>query len=462
MKQILLSLILSAAMTFTGAGVQNSTVRVLQLQSGTVGVCEQTARRTYAFSGGDQVVMGRSAVDGTAAVETVELPGGSGTIRYFEPSTGTWVVTPLASGTYDASAVEIVQEEQTFFCYLPKSYRLGERETLTYLPGSDGSLTVSGGDGSWTVTLTAQGPAGAVADYTWMTSSDGLLDWFYETYPEDWYNYTQDGAGKWCFDGYYRTTPDTYEPTGPDSIYRCPASYVVHSITEAAADRQSARSLALAMADTLIQNQNSLGFWETGPESQWLSGDYGIGPGFFDTRFNTEMAEMLCELYQLTGGDFLAQALERYSGFFLDFAEVHHRETAGGGWMVEDYWSTDVSAVVHTSLNHQLAECLNLYHMADALEREDLRQLADRMLLAVEDTADAWITADGNLHYRWNGDGTYGGSDYPYLTYNDLLDLQQYLKASGRGVSQPLTRLMDAKRDWMDRNGVTDYNHDSV
>ena len=462
MKNMVMSLILSAVMVFSGAGINADTVRILNLETGAIGVCEQDGRRAYAFSSGDQVVTGRVTLDGSTAADTVELPGGSGVIRYYEPATGKWVETSLAGGVYDASTVEIVQDEGTFFCYLPKSYLVGERQTLTYLPQYDGSLTVSGGNDGWTVTLTADGPEGAVADYTWMRSDDSLLDWFHETYPGDWYNYTQDGEGKWCYDGYYRTTPDTYEPTGTNSIYRCPASYVVQSIAEAAADRQSALSLALAMADTLIQGQNSQGFWETGPESQWLSGDYGIGPGFFDTRFNTELADLLCTLYRLSGGDFLEASLERYSEFYAEFARQQHRETENGGWLVEDYWNTGVSAAVHTSLNHQLAECLTLYHLADALGRTDLRQIADRMLLAVEDTSPDWVNAQGDLHYRCNGDGTYGGSDYPYLTYNDLLALQQYLKASGDGPSEALTFLMDAKRAWMDSHGVTAYNHDSV
>lgn len=462
MKNLIVSLILSAAMVFSGSGISGSTVRTLTMEQETAGVCELDGRRTYAFSGGDQVVMGRVETGGgETTAETVQLPAGSGVVRWFEPDTGDWVEKPLAAGVYDASALEIIQDGGTFFCYLPKTYTVGERQTLTYLPDWDGTLTVRGGSAGWTVILTAEGPDGAVSDYTWMRSTDGLLDWFQETYPEDWYNYTQDGEGKWCFEGYYRTTPTTYEPTGTNSIYRCPASYVVHSIAEAAEDRQSAQSLALAMADTLILNQNSLGFWETGPESEWLSGDYGIGPGFYDTRFNTELVEMLCTLYVQTGGDFLKEAMERYCDFYVEFAADSHQETENGGWLVEDYWSDDVTSVVHTSLNHQLAECLALYHLADALGRTNLRQLADRLLLAVEDTASDWVTGQGDLHYRCNGDGTYGGNDYPYLTYNDLLDLQQYLKSHG-GTSEALTYLMNVKRAWMDSHGVTDYNHDSV
>ena len=461
MKTMILSLVLSALMVFSGAGITEDTVQIWNLSDGTLGVSELDGRRGYAFSSGDQVVMGRIRPDGETVAATVELPGGSGVIRFVSDS-GDWVETPLAAGTYTASTVEIVQDGGTFFCYLPKTYEVGERQTLTYLPEADGFLTVAAAGDGWTVTLTARGEEGTVADYTWMRASDPLLDWFYGSDPENWYNYTQDGAGKWCYDGYYRTTPDTYVPTGPNGLYRCPASYVVQSMVEAAADRQSARSLALAMADTLIRGQNDLGYWETGPESQWLSTDYGIGPGFYDTRFNTELADLCGALYRLTGGDFLRDALERYCDFYLSMAEAHHRETASGGWLVEDYWGSDAAAPVHTSLNHLLAECLAAYHLAEILDRADLREAADRMLLAVEDTAPDWINGEGNLHYRCNSDGTYGGSDYPYLTYNDLLALQQYLVASGRGPSEALTYLMDAKRAWMDANGVTEYNHESV
>ena len=123
---------------------------------------------------------------------------------------------------------------------------------------------------------------------------------------------------------------------------------------------------------------------------------------------------------------------------------------------MEDYWSPGGGRKTHTSLNHQLAEILTLYRSAGRLSRPDLSKLADRMLQAVCDTASGWIRSDGNLHYAVYADGSFGGEDYPYLTYNDLYSLRQYLQAHGRSVPE-LQALMDAKLAWMQANGVTGY-----
>ena len=98
-----------------------------------------------------------------------------------------------------------------------------------------------------------------------------------------------------------------------------------------------------------------------------------------------------------------------------------------------------------------------LYHLSSIMNRPDLSTLSDKMLLGVSDTVDDWIKKDGNLHYCIFADGTFGKQDYPYLTYNDLLHLQNLLTEMGREPNADLTKLMDAKRGWMDANGITDY-----
>ena len=45
----------------------------------------------------------------------------------------------------------------------------------------------------------------------------------------------------------------------------------------------------------------------------------------------------------------------------------------------------------------------------------------------------------------------------PYLTYNDLLHLRDYLDGIGRTDTQTLTDLMGEKLQWMTNNGVTGY-----
>ena len=452
-------------------GVTDLGARVMALDDGAMVAAEArtvdgeapVTRRGYVLADGSRTVMGRAELSGgSAVVETVTLPRGSGTVRYVSDD-GRWVEEPLAEGTYTASSVEIVLEDTAFFCYLPKTYQAVEPGTMVYLPSFDGALTVESRGSGWVVTLTGTAPAGSfTCDFTWVQSAEPFLDWIWENWSDDWYNYTQDGQGKWCFDGYYRTTPDTYVPTGTNFLYRCPAAYVLDSMTGAARARAGARTLAAAMAETMVRNQSDAGFWPTEPESLWLSGDYGIGPGFYDTRFNSDLAGTLCTFYETFGGDFVRSALEAYADFYVSFAQDNHRVTAGGGWLVEDYGAETEAAAPHTSLNHQLSECLVMYRLGEALDRPELTSLAGKLLQAVEDTGSAWIRADGNLHYSVSADGVYGGTDYPYLTYNDLLALNGWLRQRTGGDHAALQMLMASKKGWMDANGVTGYDTEAA
>ena len=136
---------------------------------------------------------------------------------------------------------------------------------------------------------------------------------------------------------------------------------------------------------------------------------------------------------------------------------IRNIATENGGWLIPDYWHPDEHTTPHLSLNHQLAECLALYHAADLLNRKDLRALADRMLLAIVDTGSGWVMPNHNLYYSIKPDGTYVEGDYPYLTYNDLYDLRKYLSSSERPELETLTYLMGEKLQWMQNNGVTGY-----
>ena len=116
-----------------------------------------------------------------------------------------------------------------------------------------------------------------------------------------------------------------------------------------------------------------------------------------------------------------------------------------------------MSSVSHTSLNHQLAEILFLYRASDALADDSLSALADRMLLAVDETGEDWVLPDGNLHYQVSQDCEYGNTDYPYLTYDDLFKLQKYLSDRFSRTDPVLDMLMQHKRAWMDANGYVLY-----
>ena len=48
--------------------------------------------------------------------------------------------------------------------------------------------------------------------------------------------------------------------------------------------------------------------------------------------------------------------------------------------------------------------------------------------------------------------------DYPYLTYNDLLDLQSLYVQRHGSESEAIASLIRTKLAWINANGVTGYN----
>ncbi len=322
----------------------------------------------------------------------------------------------------------------------------------------------------------------------WVYASEGAFP-SGEDVPQWLYDCTVEKFGadnRMAPSGYYYTTPTDYSTAGEGSFYLLPAAYIPVKLARRC-DDPDALWIAAAMLDiqrgnlelsTLAELVNSpdalrypnyeypesippellggtfdesseAGFIPTAPRSGWLGRDYGVGVGFHDTRFNTDFATGLLTLGEKLGADTFVESADNYVLYLCFHALTRSTETANGGLLVDDYSHPDGSKRTHCALNHQLAEILLLYS-SGIPEAEDV---AHRMLLGIEDTAEDWIRPDGDLHYARFPDGSYGRDDYPTLTYNDLLALDRCI-----GGNAALERLMDAKREWMDANGVTGYD----
>lgn len=417
----------------------------------------QTIRR-YVFSTGETVEMGK--LEGTGgSVELASCTVGAGTLHRFDADTGIWTEVELAAGVYTGNWLALTLEDGgSALFYLPKLYRIQASNSREYLPGLDGALEVTADGTDWRIAMTVTLPEEAVtAEYLLVRWDDSLFD---ETAPDCWQSWEVcllENTGMWCMDGFYRATPEDYMPSGENYFYRCAASYMVRQAVEIAeAGQPGGKALSIAMLDTVAQQQNLYGFWETGPQSGWLFRDYGLDGGFYDTRFNTDLAALLVRVYQNWGGNRFLEVLERYGDFFLSYAEDHHFETASG-WFVADYYHPDGGQLTHTSLNHQAAECTLLYDMATLLDRPELAALADTMVNAIRDTGLSWVMEDHDLYYCIYPDGTFGRDDYPYLTYNDLLTLQQALEIRTGLRDDVISAIMEEKKIWMDQNHVTGY-----
>ena len=378
------------------------------------------------------------------------------TIRWFDGTQ--WQVEPLREGRFKGStAYFLAGEGYSALCYVPQVWCPLENGARQLLPNCRGWLQAKETKSGWRLSVCAPAmPKGHIADFTYIEGPKELIDWEINGQENLWSNYCNYGIGRWCYDGYYFTSPATYLPEGENVHYRNTAGYMIKSFLYQH-KTPLARVLAVCMMDTALRNQNESGYWTTDSVSTWLRDDYGIGSGFYDTRFNTEFIYLLLYAQEYYTSSIYRDALERYSEFYKWFAQTYHTETASGGWLIPDYWYKDMTSVPHTSLNHQLAECQRLYEMADHLGQDELRELADKLLLAVEDTGEGWVREDHNLHYAVTQDGVFGMEDYPYLTYNDLFDLQKYLTERFNQPNDMLNTLMEHKKIWMDANGVTDY-----
>lgn len=429
---------------------------VAQLETQTV-PNGQIRFRNYALNNGDQVSF--RSFQATASVSSgtsaASFRAKSGTVHFYNATNG-WTTQPLSSGTYLATMAVIDTPEFSLMTYLPQSWEPLYNGSRQYL--STGTLQIRQDEDGYLIHIclpTLQ--SGQNADYTIVTSKEPLIDWEYPNCETLWSGYANAGEGRWCYDGYYWPSPSTYIPSGTNVYYKMTAAYLCRSLVGVAYAYRLADDLGQCMMDVMSLQQNDYGFFPTMPGSTWLSTDYGIAPGFYDTRFNTELVGMFVSAWERYGYSQFRDVVLKYASFFQDYAASHHYETVSGGWLVQDYYHPNGNQPTHTSLNHQLAEALLLYRISDMLPEPALAELADKMLLAIEDTIPNWIRYDSNLHYAFYPDGTYGGVDYPYLTYNDLYQMQEELEARFGSRSAGLDRLMQAKKVWMDANSVTGY-----
>ena len=422
--------------------------------------------RTYTDTAGCTVYMGRvtphDASDRPQTAAEYQLSGTQGVVRHFDPVSGEWNLNTLTDGmTLDKGMYFVTTDQAEAIVVTPLTYTGHENGMIEYLPDCDGTLTIAQTRGGYRLSLSVAAlPAGTYSDYLVLCADSLLIDWTQTEAFARWSNYRFTDANRWCYDGYYYTAPDSYFPTGENYFYPLPAAHIAGKMARDA-DEPACRALGLAMIDIMREKQNEYGFLPSEAGSGWLLEDYGIGPGYYDTRFNTDFWLANLNAAENFGVTAWLDRVRTYADFLMEFAAGHHfafGQAPDEGWLVEDYWHPDGGQTTHSSLNHHAAEASFLYRLTNATGDEQYAAFADRMVRGIELTAGRWPMADGNLYYAYLPDGAMMDGDYPSLTYNDLLDLQSLYTARHGSPSAALQTLMDSKRAWMDANGVTDYN----
>ena len=348
--------------------------------------------------------------------------------------------------------------DESFLLFTPRFYRLRENGALQAVDPRNGSLDVSQTKSGLALTMESMAvPSGCCCDYMVMRGPEPLTV-FDEAAFDFWMPFDNKGVWRWAFDGYYFQADPSYIPSGDGVYTNLPSCYVAGSLEAGLYTYDCAEKLLLCLLHTMTEQVCERGYLESEAVSSWLMNDYGIDGAYYDTRFNSDFAEHCIRLYAKTGAAFLTGYLDRYMDYYTGFAQSCGWKPEGGeGIFVPDYWIAKDHRTPHTALNHQLAEMSVLYKLSGILERPELAELSDRMLAAIETTAERWIMPDDNLEYAILRDGTFGFTDYPLLTYNDLFDMQKLLEEKKGARSEKLDLLMEHKKLWMDRNGVKGY-----
>ncbi len=391
--------------------------------------------------------------------ETITIEGNTLEMRYVNPETKQWYMSANPQNVAKET-LYLDTDKTSIIVSLPSVYTNNkfENNTQEYNPELEEAVTITKNDDS-TFSITFSFPHNP--DYVgeiWFLQSGGqkLADWNNINH----FNVLKNelaGDRRFSWDGYYFRTPYNYLPYSETMLYRHPSNYVGASMTKYG-DFLAAYDLGFVFTYTCMQNQNDLGYWATGPKSGWLSLDFNIGANFYDTRFNTDFAFNLIDAYKRYNNDEFLLAVCNYAEYFIDHATNNHYETKNGGWLVEDYGYDYEHHRTHVSLNHQLAELNVFYKLYQTTRETKYKDLADKMLLAVEDTKDEWVLANNNLNYALHYTAcTNTMVDYPYLTYNDLFETQLIYKSIYGKENDVVKYLMDCKMEWMLANNVTGY-----
>ncbi|MCQ2559795.1 MAG: hypothetical protein MJ157_03705 [Clostridia bacterium] len=392
-------------------------------------------------------------------------------LRYYDSEQEQWVIQNNPSGILPEQTLFLTVEgsKENFYnpVYLiisqPLAYASRSNHSLEYFAENNGQVSLTSNSSGLTLTIQAAPQADRQIEYWVLQSSQELGDWNNPQLLALWPDCFLNDNHRFNYDGYYYISPYNYQPTGENYYYRMPSPYIVtkyiNELNTVATDM-----LGIAMLDIMLPLQNTSGYFPTAPSSEWLEKAYGIGANFYDTRFSTEAAQVYLAAYQKFGIEKFGQASQKYGKFLLNYASKHHFQILGSdgqiGWLVEDYWSPQAVTPTHCSLNHQINEIRYLYDLASVNQQREYQELANQMLLGIKLSCSEWILPDNNLVYALLSDHSTLGTDYPYLTYNDLFLLQQALSKYQGKKDPDLQILMEHKLLWMQKNQIDGYYYE--
>ena len=214
---------------------------------------------------------------------SIPIKGNTITVRYVDPVKKEWVNTSNMANLKHTTLF-IDTDTNSYIVSVPGVYKnIFTNNTLTIARDKEQMVKIVKKDGYFDLQMSFPQDVNLIGEYWFMESSKPLVDWstmksFNELLPHD-----LSETRRWSYDGYYFQTPSNYKPGGKDVLYKHPSNYTGASFAKYAMNPLS-KNLGYVMTETCMKNQNNLGYWETGPQSDWLYTDFKIGAGFYDSK----------------------------------------------------------------------------------------------------------------------------------------------------------------------------------
>ncbi|MGE4549374.1 MAG: hypothetical protein AB7C89_07505 [Intestinibacillus sp.] len=252
-------------------------------------------------------------------------------------------------------------------------------------------------------------------------------------------------------DGVYVAMPEDYSPREGDGphIYRTATAWLLGPCTYES-NGPMFTAIGKSIVYSYLDHVNERGFLPTAPTSGWLKSDFGIGGGFYDTRFNFDTMKRLMHAEAVWDDPEIGETVQRMLKFYCAFADRNQFDFLGHPF-VPDYADADGNANgALSSLNHYLSEGLLLLRAGDTYGNSDYSARGWRVLNSINATYYRWIRDNADLWYGVYPDGWLRRGDYVEVTYNDLLDAAALLSKYGRWENyEGIQKLLHEKERWL-------------
>lgn len=223
-----------------------------------------------------------------------------------------------------------------------------------------------------------------------------------------------------------------------------------------------------AIIQAFLYQKNDNGIFYTPYTSTWLKKETGITSFYIDTRLNETYNLMLKDFIRICPDTEIMDNTKKYMDFLVMYANSNDNSklyVSKKGVFLPDYFKDGLEKITHASLNHQLGIANSMAQMFYTSDDLKYKNIFDKIIFFIEDTVECWVnTKTNDLYYgiqNKNGDTNYFGNDYIYVTFIDLLRMQEIYINIYNEKNKSITFLINKKLEWLILNGYSIFDENA-